>query len=124
MKYLRIGLTIFSIVLFVGEVSAECAWVVWTKTEVMGNDPIVKTEPWSPGKAFETKAACEEVRWVEFKFTEKMYKSFINMEPPEEGEKVFVHDDNERLSIYRANPKSAIEYTARCYPDKIDPRGK
>ena len=122
MKCLRISLAIFSFFFLSSEVLAECAWVVWTKSEVRGNDPLFNTEPWSPGKAFETKAACDGERRVEMKFTEEMYKDLINMEPRKEEEKVIVHDD--RISLYRVNPHSVIWYTARCYPDKIDPRGK
>jgi hypothetical protein len=95
-----------------GSASAECAWVLWTHGDIIGEyPPDTKLDgPWKPLGGWTTRSECEAEKALALKREERR-----------RGTPEAKADWQRFMGEYADKAKLVIEHV--CLPDAVDPRG-
>jgi hypothetical protein len=85
-----------SVLAFATSASAECAWVLWTETTIVG----ISGSTWALGDVFATRAECDAWRM-----------------------RYFRAEQERRVREATTPGGTTLSRNDRCLPDTVDPRG-
>jgi len=117
----RFLLAALCVLLTAGPASAECAWVLWMKTELVNvTAGKIESDGWQIESAVPTYAAC----------TTSARRRAERTAEPSEGPNVKGTGLNELIGggfrvskQYRSPEHASASVEFRCFPDTVDPRG-
>ncbi len=120
---MRWAILVLAVSLLVGWTSAaaaECAWVLWSKSQSLTTDPRRTTTQLEIYSAYANANGCENARDAEWKRTLETYMGLHKMGMYE----YITGEERDKLVMGYRGEKDLDTVRYLCLPDTIDPRDK